>query len=114
MPHGVGHHIGLQVHDVGGQQAGPKGGKVPPDQEIPYLRTTRVLEPGHVVTIEPGLYFIPILLDPLRAGDEGQAVDWELVDRLIPCGGIRIEDNVVCTADGPRDLSRGHLPGPAG
>lgn len=114
MPHGVGHHLGLQVHDVGGQQKGPDGGRVPPDEEIPYLRTTRTLEPGHVVTIEPGLYFIPILLDPLRESDDAAAIDWELVDRLVPCGGIRIEDDIVCTEREPRDLSRWHLPGPGG
>ena len=112
LPHGVGHLLGLQVHDVGGHQAGPEGGSVPPPPEHPFLRNTRILEPGHCVTIEPGLYFIPMLMDPLRASDAGKWVDWEVVDRLAPLGGIRIEDNIVCTDGEPRDLSRDLLPGP--
>ena len=75
---------------------------------------TRILEPGHVVTIEPGLYFIPMLLDPWRSGEKAGGVDWDLVDRLIPHGGIRIEDNVVCTEDGPVDLTRPLIAGPRG
>ena len=110
--HGVGHHLGLQVHDVGGHQAGPDGGTVPPPAEYPFLRNTRILEPGHLVTIEPGIYFIPTLLDPLRAGDDAAAVDWDLVDELLPLGGVRIEDNVVCTEGEPRDLTRDLVEGP--
>ncbi len=112
MPHGVGHHLGLQVHDVGGHQAGPEGGTVPPPEAHPFLRNTRILEPGHLVTIEPGLYFIPMLLDPLRQGPEASAIDWDLVDRLTPMGGIRIEDNILCTEDEPVDLTRPLLGGP--
>ncbi len=112
LPHGVGHQLGLQVHDVGGHQAGPAGGEVAPPAEYPFLRNTRILEPGHVVTIEPGLYFTPTLLDPLRAGDNASAVDWDLVDRLMPLGGIRIEDNIVCTTGDPDDLTRDLIEGP--
>ena len=54
LPHGVGHHLGIQVHDVGGHQAGPDGCTIEPPEEYPALRNTRILEPGHVVTIEPG------------------------------------------------------------
>ncbi len=114
FPHGVGHQIGLQVHDVGGHQASPEGGEVPPPDDHPFLRNTRILEPGHVVTIEPGLYFIPLLLDPLRSGGEATSIDWRLVDRLLPHGGVRIEDNVVCNGDGPRDLTRSLIEGPRG
>lgn len=114
LPHGLGHHLGIQVHDVGGRQAGPTGGTVAPPEAHPYLRTTRPLEPGHLVTIEPGIYFIPLLLDPLREGPDAQAVDWKLVDRLLPHGGIRIEDDVLCTTGEPQDLSRGLLVGPRG
>ncbi len=114
LPHGVGHHLGLQVHDVGGRQAGPDGGTVDPPPEHPFLRTTRTLEVGHVVTIEPGIYFIPLLLDQLEASPEGKLVDWKLVRRLVPFGGIRIEDDVVCTDEGPRDLTRPLIQGPRG
>lgn len=114
MPHGVGHHLGLQVHDVGGHQATPDGGKLAPPAEHPMLRNTRTLEPGHVVTIEPGLYFIPVLLEPFKATPAGKLVDWAVVERLIPMGGIRIEDNILCTAGEPRDLTRAFIPGPRG
>ena len=109
-PHGLGHHIGLQVHDVGGHQVSPQGERRDPPEAHPFLRTTRPLEAGHVVTIEPGLYFIPMLLDPVREGPHAESFDWELIDRLIPCGGIRIEDDVFCSAQGPRNLSRPHVP----
>jgi len=109
MPHGLGHHLGLQVHDVGGRLASPDGGLREPPEDLAYLRTTRVLAPGHVVTIEPGCYFIPSLLEPLRAS-AGERLDWALVDALRPCGGIRIEDDVLVTDDGREDLSRSHVP----
>jgi Xaa-Pro dipeptidase len=114
FPHGVGHQLGIQVHDVGGHQAGPEGGEVPPPADHPTLRNTRIVEEGHVVTIEPGIYFIPMLLEPLRQGDARPLVDWPLVDHLTPHGGVRIEDNVVCTARGPRDLTRPLIEGPRG
>ena len=111
LPHGLGHPLGLQVHDVGGRQAGPEGGTVDPPTEFPHLRTTRALEAGHVVTIEPGLYFIPMLLDARREGADAAAIDWDAVDALLPCGGIRIEDDVLVTATGREDLSRPVCPG---
>lgn len=114
LPHGVGHLLGLQVHDVGGHQAGPEGGEVPPPEEYPSFRNTRILEPGHVVTIEPGVYFIDMLLEPLRASEEGELVNWELVDRLNGHGGIRIEDDVLCTEGEPEDLTRELVDGPRG
>jgi Xaa-Pro dipeptidase len=112
LPHGLGHHLGTQVHDVGGHQATPEGGTIAPPDAHPFLRNTRELEPGHVVTIEPGIYFIPMLLEPLRQGPDAFSVDWKLVDRLLPCGGIRIEDDVLCTGSGPRDLTRELIEGP--
>ncbi|MDH3285879.1 MAG: Xaa-Pro dipeptidase, partial [Acidobacteriota bacterium] len=114
LPHGVGHHLGIQVHDVGGRQAGPDGGEVAPPDSDPFLRNTRTLQAGHVVTIEPGVYFIPMLLEPLRQGSDAGLIDWGLVDRLVPCGGVRIEDDIVCTPEGPRDLTRPLLAGPRG
>ncbi|MCB1058389.1 MAG: Xaa-Pro dipeptidase [Acidobacteria bacterium] len=114
FPHGLGHHLGIQVHDVGGRQTSSSGGTTAPPEGHPYLRTTRPIEPGHLLTIEPGIYFIPMLLEPLRSGSDASAVEWGLVDRLVSCGGIRIEDDVLCTAGEPRDLSRDLLPGPRG
>ncbi len=106
LPHGLGHLLGLQVHDIGGHQSTPEGGRTPPPLEHPYLRLTRTLEPGMVVTIEPGLYFIPMLLDALRATPAGSDVDWARVEAFLPCGGIRIEDDVLCTTDDPHNLTR--------
>jgi Xaa-Pro dipeptidase len=59
-----------------------------------------------VVTIEPGLYFIPSLLEPILAGPLGQHLNRERLDELMGCGGIRIEDNVVVTETGNRNLTR--------
>ena len=110
FPHGLGHHLGIQVHDVAGRLAGPDGSLAPPPPLHPSLRTTRVLEPGHVVTIEPGCYFIPMLLRPFRTGDLSGRFNWGLIDALVPLGGIRIEDNVLVTDQGGRNLTREQLP----
>jgi Xaa-Pro dipeptidase len=110
LPHGVGHHLGIQVHDVAGRQKDASGGSVPPPPEYPFLRNTRTIEPGQVFTIEPGLYFIPMLLRPFRSGPSAAAFDWQLVDELTPFGGVRVEDNILVTASGPRNLTRERLP----
>ena len=109
LPHGLGHHLGLQVHDVGGRQIAPDGTERPAPESSPMLRTTRELAPSHVVTIEPGLYFVPLLLGPLRER-AGDAFDWSLVDALRPYGGIRLEDDVLVTATGHENLSRPFVP----
>jgi len=110
-PHGLGHHLGIQVHDVAGKLAGPDGSVAPPPARHPSLRTTRTLEPGHVVTIEPGCYFIPMLLRPFRESSLGRLFNWKLIDQLSPMGGIRIEDDVLVTPAGGRNLTREQLPG---
>jgi len=109
-PHGLGHHLGIQVHDVAGKLAGPDGSFAPPPARHPSLRTTRMIEPGHVITIEPGCYFIPMLLRPFRENGQGRRFNWNLIDALSPFGGIRIEDDVLVTATGSRNLTREQLP----
>jgi Xaa-Pro dipeptidase len=106
FPHGLGHPIGLQVHDVAGFQASENGGTLPRPPGHPYLRMTRTLEPGMVVTIEPGLYFIDMLLTELKDKPAGKSVDWDKVDRFRRYGGVRIEDDVVCTDGEPENLTR--------
>jgi Xaa-Pro dipeptidase len=106
FPHGIGHGIGLQVHDVAGFAASDAGGTIAKPDGHPYLRLTRVLAPGMVVTIEPGIYFIDMLLDELKAKGQGDSVNWDAVARFKPYGGIRIEDDVVCTEDAPENLTR--------
>ncbi|QIL19881.1 Xaa-Pro dipeptidase [Thermomonas sp. HDW16] len=106
FPHGIGHGIGLQVHDVAGFAESDHGGTIAKPDGHPYLRLTRTLEPGMVVTIEPGLYFIDMLLDELKQKGLVDAVDWARVDAFRPYGGIRIEDDVVCTEAEPLNLTR--------
>ncbi len=103
FPHGLGHSLGLQVHDVGCRLKAPRA-------QNRFLRTTSVVEAGNVFTIEPGCYFIPSLLDELRASAASSLIRWELVDRLVPFGGVRIEDNVAVTDSGNINLTRDNWP----
>ena len=111
FPHGLGHHLGLQVHDVGGKQIDPSGTLREPPADCPHLRTTRDLATGQVITIEPGLYFIEALLEPLRARVGPELLDWKLLDVMGAWGGIRIEDDVLVTRDGRENLTRPFVPG---
>jgi len=106
FPHGVGHLLGLQVHDVVGFSVDAKGTRKAPPAGHPYLRLTRTLEPGFVVTIEPGLYFIPSLLASARNAAFAGDIQWPKVERMTPYGGIRIEDDVACTESKPENLTR--------
>lgn len=103
FPHGLGHFLGVQVHDVGGRPQ-------PPPDEHPALRLTHTLETGMVLTIEPGLYFIPDLLNEIRAQGLGDHLNEGLINELRGCGGIRVEDNVAVTVDGADNLTRPFLP----
>jgi len=105
LPHGLGHFLGIQVHDVAGHTS-PRGEPLPPPDQYPALRLTRELERDNVITIEPGLYFIPVLLEKLKARPEGKKVDWGLIDSFLPFGGIRIEDNVLITDANPVNMTR--------
>lgn len=105
LPHGLGHYIGAQVHDVAGLKD-ERGMDLPAPGRYPALRLTRTLEPGNVVTVEPGLYFIPSFLDKLRASEHASKVDWQAVERLTPFGGIRIEDNVLVSEGEPVNFTR--------
>ena len=109
FPHGLGHMIGLDVHDMEGLGED----RVGYDEEVrrsdqfglAYLRMAKRLEPGHVVTVEPGIYFIPALIDQWRAeGKHTDFIDYNRLEALRDFGGIRIEDNVLVTPDGARVL----------
>ena len=106
LPHGIGHLLGLEVHDAGGFMRSPDGGDIPRPEGHPYLRLTRVLEEGFVVTMEPGLYFIPQLLDAARADARASRINWRRIDSLRKFGGIRIEDDLAVTATGCENLTR--------
>ncbi len=105
-PHGLGHLLGLQVHDVGGHLGDARGTPAPPAANYPTLRFTRAVEEDYVFTVEPGLYFIPSLLKKLRRAGNATQLDWALIDTLAPYGGIRIEDNVRVTKDGVENFTR--------
>jgi Xaa-Pro aminopeptidase len=103
FPHGLGHLVGLGVRDASGNL--PGRAKDP----RPSLRTLRVdlpLAPGYLVTVEPGLYFIPaILRDPRRREKFRDAVAWHKVEPHLALGGVRIEDNVLVTDGAPEVLT---------
>jgi Xaa-Pro aminopeptidase len=97
FPHGVGHMVGLGVRDAG--EVLP--GRERPEDEFPRLRVDLPLLPGHVFTVEPGIYFVPALLeDPDLRERHRDAVDWERAEAMLGFGGIRIENNVLITDDG--------------
>lgn len=111
FPHGLGHMMGLDVHDMedlGDVVGYIKGQKRDPQFGLNFLRLSRPLEPGFVLTVEPGIYFIPALID--RWQNERLHRDFIDYDKLVPFrgfGGIRIEDNVLVTRAGARVLGPG-------
>jgi Xaa-Pro dipeptidase len=106
FPHGIGHLLGLQVHDVGGVMGDAKGHERERPKGHPYLRLTRMLEPGVVVTVEPGIYLIESLLAAAHADERRAHIDWTVVEELKPYGGVRIEDNVAATTHKPENMTR--------
>jgi Xaa-Pro dipeptidase len=105
FPHGLGHSLGLQCHDVGCALVKPK-------VDNPYLRNTSTIAETQVFTVEPGIYFIDSLLDALKQGPQAGAIDWRLVDALRPLGGVRIEDDLLVTGGSQvtRNITRELLP----
>jgi Xaa-Pro dipeptidase len=106
FPHGLGHLLGIQVHDVGGFMENESGTTIDPPSGHPFLRLTRVLEENMVLTIEPGLYAIDMLLENLRGTPAEDHVNCASVDWLRPFGGIRIEDNVRVLVNDRENLTR--------
>jgi len=106
FPHGLGHHLGLQVHDVGGFMADERGTHINSPKQHPFLRTSRTIEAGQVFTIEPGLYFIDSLLQQLKASTNSDQVNWQNVEQMRPFGGIRIEDNIIVHQSHNENLTR--------
>ncbi|MCL5050604.1 MAG: Xaa-Pro dipeptidase [Firmicutes bacterium] len=103
FPHGLGHYIGLQVHDVGGFLKAADGSSYERSARHPFLRLLRDIEPGQVFTIEPGLYVVDQLLEEFDGND---AFNWTRIAELRPFGGVRIEDSVLVTATGTENLTR--------
>jgi Xaa-Pro dipeptidase len=112
-PHGIGHPLGIHVHDVGGFQETRDGGELKRNPIDGSLRSFRTFEPRNYQTVEPGLYFIALLLKRRKATPLAKHYNWQLIEKLKPSGGIRIEDNVLVTETGHRNLTReilGDLP----
>lgn len=103
FPHGLGHMVGLGVRDASGLLPGrTKSTRA----SLSTLRMDLPLAPGYVVTVEPGLYFIPALLnDPKRRERYRDCVNWPLAESHLSLGGVRIEDNVLVTAGAPENLT---------
>jgi Xaa-Pro aminopeptidase len=102
-PHGLGHMVGLGVRDASGLEPGRN---FDPRPSLRSLRMDLILRENYIVTVEPGLYFIPaILSDPGRRARHRNAVNWALVDQHLHIGGVRIEDNILVTAGEPVNLT---------
>ena len=111
FPHGLGHMMGLDVHDMEGLGEDLVGYDDSVERSTQFgrsfLRLAKKLEPGHVVTIEPGCYFIPQLVEQWRGeGKFTEYIDYDAIEPWLGFGGVRIEDDVVVTADGHRVLGK--------
>ena len=116
LPHGLGHMMGMDVHDMEGLGQIYVGFdyKTPPNLEqfgTNALRMGRELQEGFVVTDEPGIYFIPVLIDEWRAkGHCKEFLNYDLLETYKDFGGIRIEDDLLITKDGCRFLGESRIP----
>lgn len=106
LPHGLGHLLGLQTHDVAGQQVDASGATQAPPEEYATLRLTRTVEVGQVFTIEPGIYFIPMLQAELARQGKSKYLNASAIQELLPYGGIRIEDNIAVGSKHIENLTR--------
>lgn len=103
MPHGIGHMVGLGVRDASGAAPGRSGENKAAGVRV---RCDLPLEEGYVMTVEPGIYFIPALLnDPERREKFAEEIDWAVVDGYLDFGGMRIEDNMLVTDGDPVNLT---------
>ncbi len=115
LPHGLGHMMGMDVHDMEGLGQTYVGydAETRPSTQFgtASLRFARRLEVGHVVTDEPGIYFIPDLIDLWRKeGTNAEFLNFDAIEKYKDFGGIRIEDDVLITADGCRFLGKERIP----
>lgn len=117
FPHGLGHHVGLEVHDVAAKSImAPNkdnkndheddlAGLIPGSSREPCTLSAPVLEEGMVVTVEPGVYFSRFALDSVRNEEVSKFIDMDVAESYIPVGGVRIEDDILVTATGYENLT---------
>lgn len=115
MPHGLGHNMGIDVHDMedlGEDLVGYDDDQTrAPQLGLGSLRMARRLKPGHVITDEPGIYFVPALISKWKSeGTDKGMVDYAKVEKYLDFGGIRLEDDILITDDGCRRLGPHRLP----
>ena len=115
MPHGLGHNMGLDVHDMedyGENYVGyDDDQRRSPQLGLGSLRMARKLVAGNVITDEPGIYFIPALIEKWKSEKTDQGfVNYSKLESYYDFGGIRLEDDVLVTADGSRRLGKERLP----
>ena len=115
QPHGLGHNMGMDVHDM--EDLGEDLVGYDPDQKrskqlgLGSLRMARKLVPGNVITDEPGIYFIPALIEKWKSEGTGKDfVNFAKLEEYYDFGGIRLEDDVLVTADGARRTGPNRLP----
>lgn len=115
QPHGLGHNMGLDVHDM--EDLGENLVGYDPDQTrakqlgLGSLRMARRLVPGHVITDEPGIYFIPALIEKFKKeGTGAEFINFAKLETYYDFGGIRLEDDVLVTPEGARRLGHARLP----
>ncbi len=111
FPHGLGHQLGLDVHDMEGLGENFVGynSKIQRSKQfgLAYLRFAKELEPGHVLTVEPGIYFMPELIGQWKMEQKHRSfINYDKVEATIGFGGIRIEDDVLVTSEGQRVLGK--------
>ena len=111
MPHGIGHMMGLDVHDMenfGENRVGYNNNVERSEQfGTAFLRFALPYKPGHVFTIEPGCYFIPELIDKWKSEKKfAEFINYDAIGKYMPVGGIRIEDNVLIIDNGHKVLGK--------
>lgn len=115
LPHGLGHAMGMDVHDMEGlgETLVGYGNELERSKDFgtAYLRFARTLEEGHVITNEPGIYFIPALIEKWKSEKiNNDFINFKELDNYLDFGGIRLEDDMLITKDGCRNLGENRIP----
>jgi len=115
MPHGLGHAMGMDVHDMEGlgETLVGYGDELQRSKEFgtAYLRFARTLKEGHVITNEPGIYFIPALIEKWKSEKiNSEFINFRELENYLNFGGVRLEDDMLITKDSSRNLGKERIP----